>query len=428
MQLFIAPSEGLDQDEFERKLYLIRKRVSHDIHEAGFDERDMFYVCSLSSRILVYKGMLSTEQLPLYYPDLQDENFESHLAMVHSRFSTNTLPAWSRAQPLRWMAHNGEINTLRGNRNWITARQGLMESPLFGDSLEELKPIIEGRGSDSAEFDNAMELLMMAGRTLPEVVMMMIPEAWRNHQTMPENKRAFYEYHACLQEPWDGPASISFTDGTLIGAVLDRNGLRPSRYYVTDNKRVLMASEVGVLDIDPATVIKKGRLEPGKMFLVDFENGRIVSDEEVKAKVSDLRPYDQWLKNQRLTFEDLPNSDPVPMLSEEDRITQMRAFGYSNETMDFMLLPMVKVKKDPIGSMGNDMALGLPERQTAIAVRLLYAVVRPSHEPTDRFDPRRDRDVGRMLHRPRRQLARFERRAMSHADRPQPDSRFRANG
>ncbi|QEG22398.1 glutamate synthase large subunit [Mariniblastus fucicola] len=357
LQAFIAPTEGIDQDEFERKLYLIRKRVSHDIREAGFDTQQLFYVCSLSSRILVYKGMLSTAQLPLYYPDLQQDSFESHLAMVHSRFSTNTLPAWSRAQPLRWMAHNGEINTLRGNRNWITARQGLMNSELFGDCLEELKPIIEQNGSDSAEFDNAMELLMMAGRGLPEVVMMMIPEAWRNHRSMPENKRAFYEYHACLQEPWDGPASISFTDGQVVGAVLDRNGLRPSRYYVTDDNRVLMASEVGVLDIDPATVVKKGRLEPGKMFLVDFENGRIVADEELKENIANRLPYGEWLKNQRLTFDDLPAAEPVPMLSEKERLAQMRAFGYSSETMDFMLLPMIKVEKDPIGSMGNDMAL-----------------------------------------------------------------------
>jgi glutamate synthase (NADPH/NADH) large chain len=357
LQAFIAPADGIDQDEFERKLYLIRKRVSHDINEAGFDKRKLFYVCSLSSRILIYKGMLSTAQLPLYFKDLQEETFTSHLAMVHSRFSTNTLPAWSRAQPLRWMAHNGEINTLRGNRNWITARQGLMKSEPFGECLEELKPIIEENGSDSAEFDNAMELLMMAGRELPEVVMMMIPEAWRNHQSMPENKRAFYEYHSCLQEPWDGPASISFTDGRVIGAVLDRNGLRPSRYYVTDDDRVLMASEVGVLDIDPSTVVQKGRLEPGKMFLVDFDNGRIVADGELKDRVSNRLPYGEWLKNQRLTFDDLPSADAAPMLDDKERLAQMRAFGYSNETMDFMLLPLIKVKKDPIGSMGNDMAL-----------------------------------------------------------------------
>ena len=246
LQIFVEPQDGIDQDTFERKLYLIRKRVSHEIRNAGFDKNDMFYVCSLSSRILVYKGMLSTAQLPMYFPDLQEDSFESHLAMVHSRLSTNTLPAWSRAQPLRWMAHNGGINTLRGNRNWVHARQGLMQSDQFGDDFQHIKPIIEHNGSDSAEFDNAMELLMMSGRDLPEVVMMMIPEAWRNHQHMPENKRAFYEYHACLQEPWDGPASISFTDGRVIGAVLDRNGLRPSRYYVTDDDRILMASEVGV--------------------------------------------------------------------------------------------------------------------------------------------------------------------------------------
>jgi glutamate synthase (NADPH/NADH) large chain len=357
LQAFVGSADGVSQDEFERKLYLIRKRVSHSVREAGFDTNKTFYICSLSSRVLVYKGMLSTAQLPLYYPDLRDERFKSHLAMVHSRFSTNTLPAWSRAQPLRWMAHNGEINTLRGNRNWVAARQGLMSSELLGDDFQKLKPIIETNGSDSAEFDNAMELLMMAGRELPEVVMMMIPEAWRNHRSMPENKRAFYEYHSCLQEPWDGPASISFTDGRVIGAVLDRNGLRPSRYYVTDDKRVLMASEVGVLDIDPATVIKKGRLEPGKMFLVDFENRRIVADGELKDRIASKRTYDQWLKNQRLTFDDLPSVDPEEMLDDDLRLAQMRAFGYSNETMDFMLLPLIQVKKDPIGSMGNDTAL-----------------------------------------------------------------------
>ncbi len=357
LQIFVEPQDGIDQDTFERKLYLIRKRVSHEIRNAGFDKNDMFYVCSLSSRILVYKGMLSTAQLPMYFPDLQEDSFESHLAMVHSRFSTNTLPAWSRAQPLRWMAHNGEINTLRGNRNWVHARQGLMQSDQFGDDFQHIKPIIEHNGSDSAEFDNAMELLMMSGRDLPEVVMMMIPEAWRNHQHMPENKRAFYEYHACLQEPWDGPASISFTDGRVIGAVLDRNGLRPSRYYVTDDDRILMASEVGVLDIDPTKVIKKGRLEPGKMFLVDFEKGRIVADDELKDEISNRRPYGEWLSKQRVTFEDIADSPAVPFLDDDQRLAQMRAFGYSTETMDFLLLPLIKVKKDPIGSMGNDTAL-----------------------------------------------------------------------
>ena len=356
-QAFVGPGEGISQDEFERKLYIIRKVATKTVNAKFGGVNEEFYACSLSSRILVYKGMLSTAQVPQYYDDLLCEDFTSHLAMVHSRFSTNTLPAWSRAQPLRWIAHNGEINTLRGNRNWITARQGLMESPVLGDDLANVLPVIEKGCSDSGELDNALELLMMAGRDLPEVVMMMIPEAWRNHKSIPRNKQAFYEYHACLQEPWDGPASISFTDGHVIGAVLDRNGLRPSRYYVTKDNRVVMASEVGVLEIDPAQIVKKGRLEPGKMFLVDFDNGRIVADGELKNTIADRRPYEQWLTNQRLTLGELPKLEPVAPLPRNERIAQMRAFGYSNETMDFMLLPLIKVEKDPIGSMGDDMAM-----------------------------------------------------------------------
>ena len=357
LQVYIGSEKGISQDEFERRLYQIRKSTTTAIRKSGMYTADLFYVCSLSSRIIVYKGMLSTAQLPLFFNDLRDPDYESHLAMVHSRFSTNTLPNWSRAQPLRWMAHNGEINTLRGNRNWITARQGLMKSDAFGNKFSSVMPVIETGCSDSGEFDNAMELLMMAGRELPEVVMMMIPEAWRNHTNMPEYKRAFYEYHACLQEPWDGPASISFTDGRYIGAVLDRNGLRPSRYYVTEDNRVIMASEVGVLELDPASIVKKGRLEPGKMFLVDFENGRIVADQELKEEVSKKRPYGEWLSKQRITFDDLPKSDIAKALPTEDRIAQMRAFGYTNETLEFMLLPLIRVKKDPILSMGNDAAL-----------------------------------------------------------------------
>ena len=357
LQAFIGSRNCATHDEFERRLYQIRKSSTKAVRKSGMYTADLFYVCSLSSRIVVYKGMLSTAQLPQYYPDLMDEDYESHLAMVHSRFSTNTLPNWSRAQPLRWMAHNGEINTLRGNRNWIIARQGLMSSETFGKELRTVMPVTEIGCSDSGEFDNAMELLMMAGRDLPEVVMMMIPEAWRNHQSMPDNKRAFYEYHSCLQEPWDGPASISFTDGRMIGAVLDRNGLRPSRYYVTDDNLVVMASEVGVLDIDPAKIVKKGRLEPGKMFLVDFDNQRIIADHELKDGIANRRPYAQWVDNQRLTFDEIPKSQSAKSLGSNERISQMRAFGYTNETLDFMLLPMVRVKKDPILSMGNDAAL-----------------------------------------------------------------------
>ena len=357
-QIFIGSNSEISQDDFEKKLYLIRKSASIEVvNDHAIEDGDEFYVCSLSSRIIVYKGMLATAQLPEFFDDLREDDFISHLAMVHSRFSTNTLPAWSRAQPLRWIAHNGEINTLRGNRNWITARQGLMESEFYGEKIRRLMPIIEKGCSDSGEFDNAMEMLMMSGRNLPEVVMMSIPEAWQNHATMPENKRAFYEYHSCLQEPWDGPASISFTDGRVIGAVLDRNGLRPSRYYVTNDNRVIMASEVGVLDLDPKTIVKKGRLQPGRMFLVDFEQGRIIADDELKASIADKRPYGAWLANQRITFDDLTPGPVAETYSKDERIARMRAFGYSTETMDFMLLPLIQVKKDPIGSMGNDAAL-----------------------------------------------------------------------
>ena len=367
-QVFVGSEKDLSQTEFERRLYLIRKTTGHRVRKSDQIHSEKFYVCSLSSQVLVYKGMLSTAQLPEFYDDLRNPLYSSHLAMVHSRFSTNTLPSWSRAQPLRWVAHNGEINTLRGNRNWITARQGLMESEKIGDDLKYLMPVIEPNCSDSGEFDNAMELLMMSGRPLPEVVMMMIPEAWQKHNAMDASKRAFYEYHSCLQEPWDGPASISFTDGKMIGAVLDRNGLRPSRYYVTNDDRVIMASEVGVLEIDPAIVVKKGRLEPGKMFVVDFENKRIVADQELKEDISGRNPYEQWLDENRLTFDRLPAGKPAKYFSEAERISRLRAFGYTNETMEFMLLPLLKVKKDPILSMGNDAALACLSDQP----RLLY--------------------------------------------------------
>ena len=271
--------------------------------------RDRFYICSLSTKVLIYKGMLTSQQVPLYFDDLRDPDYTSHLAMVHSRFSTNTFPSWDRAQPNRFMSHNGEINTLRGNANWMHARQGVLQSDLFGEDLTRLFPVIEPECSDSGNFDNALEFLYHAGRSLPEAVMMMIPEAWQNHHSMSEAKRAFYEYHSALQEPWDGPASISFTDGHYIGAVLDRNGLRPSRYYVTHDDRVIMASEVGVLEVDPANVRQKGRLQPGKMFLVDFEQGRIIADEELKDDVAGRRPYSRWLENKRVQLADLPPAD-----------------------------------------------------------------------------------------------------------------------
>ena len=356
-QLFVGTKPGISQDEFERQLFLIRKRASHAIREGKLEQALQFYACSLSSKTLIYKGMLTSEQVQPFFTDLQDAEYTSHLAMVHSRFSTNTFPSWDRAHPQRYMAHNGEINTVRGNANWMVARQGMMQSSLFGDDLQKLFPIVEPHCSDSGNFDNALELLLMAGRSLPEAVMMMVPEAWQNHDSMPEDKRAFYEYHSALQEPWDGPASISFTDGNVIGATLDRNGLRPSRYYVTHDDRVIMASEVGVLDIDPANVKEKGRLQPGKMFLVDFSQGRLIPDEELKKDFANRRPYKQWLQNQRLLLNELPAVGAPERMIGDELLQHMQSFGYTSETLQFMLVPMITTKKDPIGSMGDDTAL-----------------------------------------------------------------------
>lgn len=370
--LLVGASEGLDKEALERQLFVIRKLASHRIRsgKAGesLKQRLMFYVCSLSTKVMIYKGMLTSHQVLEYYPDLCAEDYVSHLAMVHSRFSTNTFPSWDRAQPCRFMSHNGEINTLRGNSNWMFARQGMMQSDLFGDDFDKLMPIVEEGCSDSGNFDNAMELLYHAGRSLPEVVMMMIPEAWQNHDTMSEEKRAFYEYYSALQEPWDGPASISFTDGRFIGAVLDRNGLRPSRFYVTKDDRVVMASEVGVLDVDPANVVQKGRLQPGKMFLVDFEQGRIIQDEEIKSSVAQKRPYAEWLKSNRILLNDLPSVDKPALNEPEVLLRKLQAFGYTLETLNFMLIPLINVKKDPIGSMGDDSALACLSDQS----RMLY--------------------------------------------------------
>ena len=355
--LFVGAAEGTDQEALERQLFVIRKTASHRIRGGSHPRALEFYACSLSTKVIIYKGMLTPAQMLPYFPDLRDEDYESHLAMVHSRFSTNTFPSWDRAQPNRFMAHNGEINTLKGNKNWMFARQGVMQSELFGDDLKKLFPVVEAHCSDSGTFDNAMEFLYHGGRTLQEVAMLMIPEAWQNHHNMAEQKRAFYEYYSALQEPWDGPASVSFTDGKYIGACLDRNGLRPSRYYVTHDDKVVMASEVGVLDVDPANVKIKGRLQPGKMFLVDFEQGRLIPDEELKRDVSTRRPYVDWLKRQRITLDELPRQEVPSRFDDQSLLEQMQAFGYTTETLQFMLIPLIKARKDPINSMGNDAAL-----------------------------------------------------------------------
>ena len=359
-QLFIAAGEGFSGEGFERRLYVIRKYATRELRgDERLTERAFLYFSSLSSKVIVYKGMLTPHQLFEFFTDLEDPDYETHLAMVHSRFSTNTFPSWDRAQPNRFMSHNGEINTLLGNCNWMNAREGVMRSELFGDDLAKLFPVVEPDCSDSGNFDNALEFLLMTGRTLPAAVMMMIPEAWQNRHDMAPDKRAFYEYNSCLMEPWDGPASIAFTDGTCIGAVLDRNGLRPSRYYVTDDDRCIMASEVGVLPVAPERVVEKGRLRPGRLFLIDFEAGRMVPDHEIKADWAKRRPYGEWLARQRLDLADLDGAHDVRGLHEDTLLARMQAFGYTTETMQFMLLDLVRERRDPLGSMGNDAALAV---------------------------------------------------------------------
>ena len=357
-QLFIAAADGLEGDAFERRLYLIRKRASHLLrNDESMTQAKSFFVCSLSTKVIIYKGMLAPDQVFRFYPDLVDPDYTSHLAMVHSRFSTNTFPSWDRAQPNRFMSHNGEINTLRGNVNWMRAREGVVASELFGDSISRLFPVVEPDTSDSGSFDNVLEFLLMTGRTLQEAVMMMIPEAWQKQDLMPQNKRDFYEYHSCMMEPWDGPASIAFTDGRYIGAVLDRNGLRPSRYYLTNDDRVIMASEVGVLKVDPKIVIRKGRLEPGRMFLVDFEQGRLIPDQELKDQFANRLPYGEWLQRGRITLADLGTENEAHGFDPDTLLNRMQALGCTTETMQFMLLPLVRELRDPVGSMGNDSAL-----------------------------------------------------------------------
>jgi len=367
-QLFIEASPNLTDREFEQKLYQIRKKAINRINsgEAG-DFREKTYACSLSSKIIVYKGMLTPDQLFKFYPDLTNPKYESHLAMVHSRFSTNTFPSWDRAQPNRFMSHNGEINTLLGNVNAMNARQGVVSSSVFTDQLKEIFPIIEPDCSDSGNFDNVLEFLLMNGKKLQESMLMMIPEAWQQHQTMEEDLRAFYEYNSCSMEPWDGPASIAFTDGDFIGAVLDRNGLRPSRYYITDDDRCIMASEVGVVKIDPSKVITKGRLQPGKIFLIDFEAGRMIPDSELKSELSKKLPYRKWLDQEKIEMSALKQL-PGEKLKTGELIPKMKSFGYTQETMQFMLKPMVTELRDPLGSMGNDAALAIMSKKP----RMIY--------------------------------------------------------
>jgi glutamate synthase (NADPH/NADH) large chain len=368
-QAFIGRAPNLADDlAFERKLYVIRKRAYNEIRTSTIAGAEYWYVASLSMRTLVYKGMLTTEQVDHYFPDLKHPAMETAIALVHSRFSTNTFPSWERAHPYRYLAHNGEINTLRGNINWMHARQALFDSPLFGEDIKKIVPIINPNGSDSSMFDNTLELLVLAGRPLSHAMMMMIPEPWSNHESMDDDRRAFYQYHSCLMEPWDGPASIGFTDGKQIGAILDRNGLRPSRYYVTKDGLVIMASEAGVLDIPVDQILQKGRLQPGRMFLVDTEQGRIIEDEEIKRTISKAQPYREWLNQHLVHLNDLPEAPKVDAPDHETLLQRQIAFGYTFEDERVIITPMAKDGVEAIGSMGNDAALAVLSNKP----RLLY--------------------------------------------------------
>ena len=353
-QVFIGKGGG-DKDHlaFERKLYVIRKQIESAVKGSSMEQKSFFYITNLSSRTMSYKGLLKPSQLRGFFPDLQDGSLESSLCLVHSRYSTNTFPTWDLAQPFRFLAHNGEINTLRGNINWVSARERILSSPLFGTDIEKLKPVIVKGGSDSAAIDNVFELLVLSGRSLEHAMMMLIPAAWEHDKFMPKELKDFYKYHACFMEPWDGPAAIAFTDGRSIGAVLDRNGLRPARYIITKNGFVVMASEVGVLDIDPADIKSSGRLEPGKIFLINTERGRIVHDSEIKKTVSGRNPYGKWNSDNMVDMDKLIENLNAGNRSE-DIISDLKAFGYSREDLKVILKPMAEEAKEPVGSMGSD--------------------------------------------------------------------------
>jgi glutamate synthase (ferredoxin) len=354
-----APILGLDDMAFERKLYVVRKRAEKSVEGRDESSADYFYFASLSCRTIVYKGMFTSEQVEPFYLDLSHPAFESALSVVHSRFSTNTFPSWERAHPYRYLIHNGEINTLRGNVNWMHARESMIRTDLFGSDVSQIFPIINPSGSDSAMFDNCLEFLYLTGRPLSHAMMMMIPEPWSGHESMSDEKKAFYEYHAALIEPWDGPAAMAFTDGSMVGAVLDRNGLRPARYYVTLDDTVILASEVGVLDIPADRIVRKERLQPGRMLLIDTKEGRIIDDEEIKERAACEHPYREWLDEHMVRLEDLP---PPPASPEPDHETVQkleRAFGYTYEDERQVLIPMVRDGVDPIGSMGNDTPLAV---------------------------------------------------------------------
>ena len=389
-QLFVAPeremAHAMSEEELERRLYLARRSAEHVIANEGGEIAYHSYICSFSSRTIVYKGMLVSSQLDGFFPDLRDARCESALALIHSRFSTNTLPTWRLAHPFRFMAHNGEINTLRGNINWMTAREKLFSSPIYGADMAELLPVIAPGQSDSASFDNALELLTRTGRSLPHAITMMIPEAWEKHESMPAERKAFYQYHAALMEPWDGPASIAFSDGRRIGAVLDRNGLRPSRYLVTRQGMVVMASETGVVDVAPEDILVKDRLQPGRIFCVDLDEKRIVTDDELKLKMSARHPYALWLNEQSVDLDDLPPAQSVDWHVEGAELERLQnLFGYSREDLTVLLQPVALNGQEPVGSMGTDTPLACLSDQPQLVFnyfkQLFAQVTNPPIDP-----------------------------------------------
>lgn len=392
-QVFVKPRTALDRRQLERRLHVLRKFAVHNIHKTFPQTADHFYLCSFSYKTVVYKGQLTTGQLKTYYPDLQNEDCTSAIALIHSRFSTNTVPKWKLAQPFRYVAHNGEINTIQGNINWWKSKEFLLESDYFDEiEQEKLKPIIGGGLSDSGSFDNVLEFLVLSGRSMPHALMMMIPEAWEHDPHMADYKKAFYEYHSNLMEPWDGPASIVFTDGILVGATLDRNGLRPSRYLLTEDNTLIVASEAGVLPVDPAAVVFKGRLQPGKMLIADMDEKRVIGDEELKNIICRNAPYRDWLDKGRITLKDLPPQLPANIgYDDHTLLRQQQLHGFTKEDLKVIIGPMIKVGEDPIGSMGTDTPLAVLSHHTqhlANYFKQLFAQV--TNPP---IDPIRERDV-----------------------------------
>src|SRR5580704_13070697 len=356
-QIFLGCDDEIQQDDLERKLYLVRRRAESEIAASQIREKDFFYSPSMSSRTIVYKGLMLAPQISDFYAELSDPAAASALCLVHQRFSTNTFPSWQLAHPYRYLCHNGEINTVRGNVNWMNARESVLASDVFGDDIRKIFPVIRPGASDTGSLDNAVEMLTLAGRSLPHVMAMLIPEAWDHDTTMTPEKRAFYEYHASLMEPWDGPAAVAFTDGKWIGATLDRNGLRPARYLVTNDNQLILASETGVLPIAPANVRYKGRLQPGKMLLVDLERGRIVPDEEIKHQLASRQPYREWLNKNQITLDSLNDPPRVYGFDPSTIVSRQRAFGYTEEDLRLILEPMAINGEEPVGSMGTDTPL-----------------------------------------------------------------------